>query len=93
MQKFEASFQIGKQGIVPGTIETLTNIFKTHRQIRISVLKSTKRDKPMMIALADELVSKLPLRTGYKTIGFTIILRKLSSNPDKILKTLKRKKD
>ncbi len=69
-------FQIGKNGITDGVIDSLNLSFKNHKQIRISVLKNAARDKNKVRELADELIEKLG--GGYKSviIGFTIVLRK-----------------
>ena len=40
-----AKFQIGKNGVTDGVIESLELILKNHRQIRISVLKSSGKDR------------------------------------------------
>lgn len=69
-------FQIGKSGITPGTLEALENAFKTHHQVRISILKSAARDKNEIIKIADSIVKDLPTPTQYRIIGFTIILNK-----------------
>ena len=76
MKKFETKFQIGKSGITEGTIESLKLAFKTHKQVRISLLKSTGHTKEKTKEIAEQIKSKLPFKTDYKIIGFTIILRK-----------------
>jgi RNA-binding protein YhbY len=81
MNKFEAKFQIGKSGITETFIETLKTAFKTHRQLRISTLASSGRDKEKIKLMASQIseeLSSLGLSTAYKIIGFTIILRKQS---------------
>jgi len=70
------NFQIGKQGVTEGVITTLENAFKTHKSIRISVLKNQQPTKDKVRAIADELVSKLKGDYKYVTIGFTIVLKK-----------------
>lgn len=74
-------FQIGKQGITQGVLDSLQLAFKNHKNVRISVLKSSGRDKTSISAMGEEIVSRLPGRHGFKIIGFTIILKKLSNNP------------
>ena len=73
---FEAKFQIGKNGISPGTIESLNLYLKTHNQIRISVLKSAERVKAKIKEMAEEISNKIEYNSRHKIIGFTIILRK-----------------
>ena len=72
----QAKFQIGKNGITEGVIESLTLAFKYRKQVRVSVLKSTGRDKTKMHDLAKELLEKLPFKLNHRIIGFTIILIK-----------------
>lgn len=69
-------FQIGKNGITPGVIESLSLAFKHHKQIRISVLKSATRDKEKLKQMAHEIIKKLPINCDVRIIGYTIILIK-----------------
>ncbi len=70
-------FQIGKLGVTSGVIESLNSAFKTHKSIRISLLKSFERDRTKINEIADELASKLRGNYKYTIIGFTIVLRKV----------------
>ena len=79
-----AKFQIGKAGITQGVLDALTLVFKTHKNVRISVLKSSGRDKSKIVEMADELRDKLPGRYVYRIIGFTIILQRRSGDKEKI---------
>lgn len=72
----ESKFQIGKQGIIPGTIKSLNNALKTHKRVRISVLKSATRNRDELKSLAEEISSKTEKETKYRIIGYTIILIK-----------------
>jgi RNA-binding protein YhbY len=71
-----AKFQIGKQGLTPGVLESLRSAFANRRQVRVSVLKSTNRDRQKVKDLADQIKSKLPFNVDTRIIGFTIILIK-----------------
>ena len=77
----QARFQIGKNGITGGVLDSLALAFKSHRQVRISCLKSSGRKKENMLEMAQELKQKLKEKTKfkieYRVIGFTIILLKL----------------
>lgn len=73
----EGNFQIGKKGLTAETILAIENMFKSHSQVRVSVLRSAARDKPTISAMASEICSKLPFNCIFKVIGFTIILRKI----------------
>lgn len=80
MEFFEAKFQLGKGGMSQGFIDALITSFKSHRQARISVLKSAladSRNKESINKMAEEIASKMPFKCGHKVIGFTIILIKL----------------
>ena len=76
MKAFIAKFQIGKSGITGSFIESVDKAIKTHRQIRISALKSSGRNRESIKQMAEEIISKLKTKCVYKTIGFTIILNK-----------------
>lgn len=69
-------FQIGKAGITEGTIQTLKSAFLNHKQARISVLKSSGRDRNTIHEMAKELCNKLGFPEVYRVIGFTIIIIK-----------------
>ncbi len=69
-------FQIGKQGITQGVLNSLENAFKTHKSVRISVLRSQAPKKDKVRGIAEELCLKLGGNYVFTLIGFTIILRK-----------------
>ncbi len=69
-----AKLQIGKSGLTEGFINGLNLVSKTHKQIRISVLKSAGREKEKIIETAEKIVDKMERKASYKVIGFTIIL-------------------
>lgn len=75
-------FQIGKNGVTDGVINTLETIFKNHKQIRISMLKSSGRDRNSIEKIASEISNKLSENKeghfGFKIVGFTIIMNKRS---------------
>ena len=73
-----AKFQIGKNGVTQGTLDSLSNALKSHKQVRISMLKSSGRDRESIRKTAAELESKLPYNISTRIIGFTIILIKIS---------------
>lgn len=70
------TFQIGKFGITPGVIESLELALKNHRQVRISALKSSGRNRDNINKMGEDIVSKLKEKCDYRIIGFTIILIK-----------------
>ena len=70
-------FQIGKFGVTEGVIESLELALKNHKQVRISTLKASGRNRENIEKMAEEITSKLTEKCKYKIIGFTIILVKL----------------
>lgn len=72
----EMKFQIGKGGITEGVIESLRNAFKTHKTVRISLLKGSGRDKEKTKEMAEEISNRLGGNFKYTIIGFTIVLRR-----------------
>lgn len=70
----EAKFQIGKAGLTEGFISSLNLALKTHKRIRISVLKSAGREKESIKKMAEEICLKLIEKCNFKIVGFTIIL-------------------
>jgi len=77
-----SKFQIGKNGITQGVLESLLLVFKNHKQVRISMLKSSGRDRNSIEGVASEIAEKLSKDKAfaytYKIIGFTIILTRRS---------------
>ncbi|MDP3881589.1 MAG: YhbY family RNA-binding protein [Nanoarchaeota archaeon] len=71
-------FQIGKNGITEGVIESLVLAFKNHKQVRITALKSAGRDN--LTEMANEIIRRLQGKTefvySFRILGFTIILNK-----------------
>jgi len=70
------NFQIGKSGINENVISSLKNTFKNYKNVRVSVLKSSGRDKDSIKVMAEEIKNKIGFPIAYKIIGFTIILMK-----------------
>lgn len=74
----EIKFQIGKAGLAEGAIQTLDALLEKHRRIRISILKSAQEERQNMKSLSQNIISKLKAPCIAKTIGFTIILKRIS---------------
>ena len=68
--------QLGKQGITNNFIETLKNHFKSHENIKVSVLKGAGHDKTKVKEYSKEILEKLGNNYTSKIIGFTIVLKK-----------------
>jgi RNA-binding protein YhbY len=69
-------FQIGKNGITEEVIATLNTAFKTHKQIRVSALKSSGRNRATITRMAEQIQRRLNSQTLFKVIGFTIIFNR-----------------
>ena len=80
MNLFIAKFQIGKNGITTGVINSLALALKNHRQVRVSMLKSSGRDRNSVHETAEQIKEKLQVKIEYKIIGFTIIIKKLANS-------------
>jgi RNA-binding protein YhbY len=72
----QSEIQIGKNGITDNFIESLKINFKTHVQVRISVLKSADRDKEKVREMSERILNDLGRNYTSKIIGFTIIVKK-----------------
>lgn len=72
----QAEIQIGKNGITENFIISLKNIFKTHINVRISVLKSSGRDREKIKEMSEQILEKLGSNYSSRIIGFTIVLKK-----------------
>jgi len=71
----DLKFQIGKSGLTQGVLEALRKGSENYKSIRISVLKSSGRDRNSIKELADSLISGLNYEKysyTYKVIGFTM---------------------
>jgi len=71
-------FQLGKNGLTPGFIDSLNIALKNNKQLRVSVLKSFSRNREELEKTAKEIGEKLPTRVRIKLIGFTIVLSRTS---------------
>ncbi len=76
MKKRVNNIQLGKQGITENFISSLKNHFKNSEIIRISVLKSARKDKLQVKAFSEEILEKLGKNYTAKIIGFVIVLKK-----------------
>ncbi len=79
MKSFNTTFQIGKNGLTEGVLNSLKQDLKSHRQVRVTVLKSCCRNKEELKKLADKIENSIPIKLKVRTLGYTIILVKLSN--------------
>lgn len=72
--------QLGKQGVTENFIYTIKNMFTTHKNVKISVLKSARGDgkegKLKVKSYSEDILEKLGKKYTAKIIGFTIIIKK-----------------
>ena len=71
-----AQIQLGKQGITDNFILTLSDHFKKHRNVKVSVLKSAGHDKQKVKLFSEEILNRLGNNYSARIIGFTISLKK-----------------
>ena len=76
MRSNQANIQIGKQGLTSGIIENIKNCFKTHNDVKISLLKSAGHDREKVREIAKKIQEELGDKYTYRIIGFTIFLKK-----------------
>jgi RNA-binding protein YhbY len=72
----QSEIQIGKNGVTENFINSLKNNFKTHTNIRISVLKSSGRDRDKIKEMSKQILEGLGKNYTSRIIGFTIVLKK-----------------
>ena len=72
----QSQMHLGKNGITDTFIKTLSGHFKTHENVKVSVLKSATRDKAEMKRLSEAILEALGKNYTAKLLGFTIFLKK-----------------
>ena len=70
------TIQLGKNGINENFIHSLKNQFNNCQTVKVSVLKSARKDREDVKKYAQELLDKLGEYYTAKIIGFTITLKK-----------------
>ena len=70
------SFQIGKNGLTSGLIETLKNSFKSRENVKIHVLKSGGHEREKIKEMSENMIAELGNKFTYRIVGFTIFLKK-----------------
>ena len=71
--------QLGKGGITDNFIENLTNQFKNHKNVKISVMRSILPEtgaKKEVQKYAEEILERMGKHYTARAIGFTISLKK-----------------
>ncbi|MBU3913871.1 MAG: YhbY family RNA-binding protein [Nanoarchaeota archaeon] len=72
----QIEMQIGKNGVIGGTLVWLENAFKTHEIVKVHVLKSAGHDKEKVRKISEEILEKLGKKYTCRIIGFTLVFRK-----------------
>ncbi len=75
-QKTIGQIQLGKNRITGNFIDSLRKQFTTHKNIKISVLRSLTRDKKEIKKISEEILDKLGKNYTARIIGFTIVVKK-----------------
>lgn len=74
------TIQFGKRGLTETFIESLAKTFKNHDLVKVSVLKGAFRNRKELENLGETLCSELKKKFSkdftFKSIGYTIILKK-----------------
>jgi RNA-binding protein YhbY len=78
-----AKFQIGKNGVTEGVIDSLKLYFKTHKVVRISVLKSAVSERGKIKEIAEDVSGALEGKYSYSIVGYTIVLKKRGAGSKK----------
>lgn len=73
---FLKKIQLGKKGLTDNFIETLKVHFKTNLNVKISVLKSSTRDREELKEISNKILDSLGKKYSSKIIGYTIVLKK-----------------
>jgi len=72
----EVKLQIGKKGLNEESLKAIKNLFKTHNNMRISLLKSAESERKQIEDIAEKIKQHLGRNYTTRIIGFTIILKK-----------------
>lgn len=75
-KKILTNIQLGKNGVTDNFIQTLSNCFNTHKNVKITVLRNLTRDKKEIKKLSEEILDKLGKNYTTRVIGFTIVVKR-----------------
>lgn len=77
------TIQLGKNGLTEGFFVALEHLFKKHKNVKVSVLKSVCREKLALQELSREILSRLGNNYSSRIIGYTIAIKKLGKKVQK----------
>ena len=74
----QLEIQLGKKGLTPEFIKDIETRLDKYRNmtLKISVLKSARESKADVKKYAEEIIAKLGKKYTYRTLGFSIFLKK-----------------
>ena len=74
----QIEIQLGKKGLTPKFLEGVKKRFEkiTVKNIKISVLRSARDSKADVKTYAEEIIKFLGPKFTYKTLGFSIFIKK-----------------
>lgn len=68
--------QLGKKGLTDNFIGTLKDHFKKYQNVKVSVLKSSTRDRGELREISDKILEGLGKNYTSRIIGYTLVLKK-----------------
>ncbi len=68
--------QLGKKGFTDNFLETLRDHFKKYQNVKVSVLKSSTRDRQELKEISEKILDGLGKNYTSRIIGYTIVLKK-----------------
>lgn len=68
--------QLGKKGLTDNFLETLRDHFKKYQNVKVSVLKSSTRDRQELKEISEKILDGLGKNYTSRIIGYTIVLKK-----------------
>ncbi len=76
MPERQGQVQLGKQGVNENFIKTLKNHFNKCKNMKISVLKSVRKNKSDVERISEEILEKLGRNYTARVVGFTIFVKR-----------------
>ncbi len=68
--------QLGKRGLTDNFIGTLKDHFKKYQNVKVSVLKSSTRNREELKKISEKILKRLGNNYTSKIIGYTLVLKK-----------------
>jgi len=74
-KKTIANVQLGKGGYTETQLQAIKKAFITHKNVKITVLRSYIRDKKELKELSEKILGDLGLRYTARTLGYSIFIK------------------